>query len=69
VARFGTAKFSDKTGAGMTKVAESSDASQRLTALESARENEEIARMFRTLRTKARLTQAQLAKVVATPRS
>jgi DNA-binding XRE family transcriptional regulator len=42
---------------------------ERLAALEEARENEEIARMLRTLRTKAGLTQAQLAKVVGTTAS
>jgi len=41
----------------------------RLESLEEARANEEIARKIRALRTKAGLTQAQLAKVVGTTAS
>ena len=41
----------------------------RLKALEECRANEEIARKIRDLRAKARLTQAQLAKLVGTTAS
>jgi len=41
----------------------------RLESLEETRANEEIARKIRALRTKAGLTQAQLAKVVGTTAS
>lgn len=43
--------------------------SARLKSLEEARANEEIARSIRELRTKANLTQAQLAKLVGTTAS
>lgn len=42
---------------------------ERLKALEEARANEEIARKIRDLRGRARLTQAQLAKLVGTTAS
>jgi DNA-binding XRE family transcriptional regulator len=42
---------------------------ERLAALEETRANEQIARKIHALRTKAGLTQAQLAKVVGTTAS
>jgi ribosome-binding protein aMBF1 (putative translation factor) len=42
---------------------------ERLESLEETRANEEIARKIQALRTKAGLTQAQLAKVVGTTAS
>jgi len=42
---------------------------ERLKALAECRANDEIARKIRTLRTKAGLTQAQLAKLVGTTAS
>jgi DNA-binding XRE family transcriptional regulator len=42
---------------------------ERLKALETVRENEEIARTIQVLRKKAALTQAQLAKLVGTTAS
>jgi ribosome-binding protein aMBF1 (putative translation factor) len=42
---------------------------ERLAGLEETRANEEIARNIHTLRTKAGLTQAQLAKIVGTTAS
>ncbi len=42
---------------------------ERLKSLAECRANEEIARKIRTLRTKAGLTQAQLAKLVGTTAS
>ena len=43
--------------------------SEKLKALAECRANDEIARKIRTLRTKAGLTQAQLAKLVGTTAS